>query len=145
MTCPSPTLKACVPEDLARRELDHPLERVLGRERRLERVVGADHVHAHRAHGAREHGVDARDPGGVDDVRRPGRASVSASPVEHVALEEAEVRVLAEVGAGERIAMEVVERDHLVRVDEPAGERRTDEAGAARDQDPLAGECTRRV
>ena len=56
-------------EDLARRELDHPLDRVLRGERRLERVVGADHVDAHRSHRAREHRVDAGDAGGVDDVR----------------------------------------------------------------------------
>ena len=36
--------------------------------------------------------------------------------------------------------MEVVERDHLVGVDEPTRERRADEAGAARDQDPLAAQ-----
>ncbi len=40
-------------EHLARRELDQPLERVLRRERRLEHVVRADHVHPHRAHRAR--------------------------------------------------------------------------------------------
>ena len=34
--------------------------------------------------------------------------------------------------------MEVVHRDHLVRVDEPARERGADEAGAARDQHALA-------
>ena len=34
--------------------------------------------------------------------------------------------------------MEVVDRDDLVRVDEPARERRADEPGAARDQDALA-------
>ena len=70
----------------------------------------------------------------------PRVASVEARQVEHVALHEAEVRMLAEVGARERVAVEVVERDHLVRVDEPAGERRPDEAGAAGDQDPLAAQ-----
>ena len=73
-------------EHLARRELDHPLDRVLRRERRLERVVGADHVDAHRAHGAREHGVDAGDARRVDDVRRPLRRLGQARQVEHVAL-----------------------------------------------------------
>ena len=36
------------PEHLARREVDEALERGEGRERRLERVVRADDVHAHR-------------------------------------------------------------------------------------------------
>ena len=98
-------------EDLARRELDHPLDRVLRRERRLERVVGADHVDAHRPHRAREHGVDAGDAGGVDDVRDALRGLGQARQVEDVALHEVEVRVVAEVGARERVAVEVVERD----------------------------------
>ena len=72
----------------------------------------------------------------VDALRGLGEAG----QVEHVALDEAEVRVLAEVRARERVAVQVVERDHLVRVDEPAGERRPDEAGAAGDQDPLAAQ-----
>ena len=127
-------------EDLARRELDHPLDRALRRQRCLERVVGADHVHAHRAHGAREHGVDAGDPGRVDDVRHALRRLGQAGQVEHVALDEVEVGVVAEVGPGERVAMEVVEREHVVRVDEPPRERRPDEAGAAGDQDLLAAQ-----
>ena len=57
-------------EDLARREVDEALERVARRERGLERVVGADDVHAHRPHRALEHGVDAGDRGAVDDVGR---------------------------------------------------------------------------
>ena len=57
-------------EDLAGREVDEALERRERRERGLERVVGADHVDAHRAHRAREHGVDAGDRRAVDEVRR---------------------------------------------------------------------------
>ena len=50
----------------------------------------------------------------------------------------------------ERVAVEVVERDDVVVVDEPAGERRPDEAGAAGDEDALAaqrhaGESSARV
>ena len=86
-------------EDLAGRELDQALERVLRRERRLEHVVGADQVHAHRPHRALEHGVDAGDRGAVDDVRRAARSSTAR--VEDVAL-EVEVRVLGEVGAAAR-------------------------------------------
>ena len=48
--------------------------------------------------------------------------------VEHVAAVEGEARVVGELGAGERVAVEVVERDHVVRVDEPPRERRADEA-----------------
>ena len=69
-------------EHLARREVDEALERVQRRERGLERVVGADHVDAHRPHRALEHGVDAGDRGAVDDVRRAARElgrSTSAS------------------------------------------------------------------
>ena len=55
-------------------------------ERRLERVVGADDVDAHRAHRALDHGVDAGDRGAVDDVRRALRELGQALGVEHVAL-----------------------------------------------------------
>ena len=64
---------------------------------------------------------------------RPGRSSTSPCT-------KLEVRVVAEVGARERVAVEVVERDDLVVVDEPARERRADEAGAAGDQDLLAAQ-----
>ena len=107
-------------EDLARREVDEALERVERADRRLEHVVGADHVHAHRPHRALEHGVDAGDRRAVDDVRRAARELAHALEVEHVGLVEGEVRVLGERRAGERVAVEVVGRDDLVRVDEPA-------------------------
>ena len=68
----------------------------------------------------------------------PRASSVIASAVEDVRLVEREVRVLGERRAAERVAVQVVGRDHLVRVDEPSGERRADEAGAARDEDSLA-------
>ena len=45
--------------------------------------------------------------------------------------------MLGERRAGQRVAVEVVERDDLVVVDEPARERRADEAGAAGDEDPF--------
>src|SRR5581483_12126805 len=76
--------------------------------------------------------------GAMDDVRRAGRDRAEAVRVEHVSLHEAEVLVLCEVEARERVAVEVVEGDHLVPLDELAGERRADEAGAAGDEDPLA-------
>ena len=83
-------------------------------------------------------GVDARDAGGVDDVRAAGHELGEPSEVEHVPLDELEVRVRFEVRPREGVAMEVVDGDHLVRVDEPSRERRADEPGAARDEDALA-------
>ncbi len=65
------------------------------------------------------------------ELREPGE-------VEHVPLDEAEVRVRLEVRPREGVAVKVVDRDHLVRVDEAPRERRADEAGAARDEDALA-------
>ena len=52
----------------------------------LERVEGADHVHAHRPDRALEHGVDARDAGAVDDVRHARRRGAQGVGVEDVAL-----------------------------------------------------------
>ena len=70
---------------------------------------------------ARELGQRAR-----GRARRPGRSvKFGCSP---------------SVGARERVAVEVVEGDDLVVVDEPPRERRADEAGAAGDQDPLAAQ-----
>ena len=60
--------------------------------------------------------------------------------VEHVALLEREVRVLRQLRPGQRVAVEVVHRHHLVLVDEPARERRADEARPARDEDSLAAQ-----
>ena len=56
-------------------------------------------------------------------ARRPGRS---------------EVRMVCERRAAERVAVEVVDGDDLVLVDEPARERRPDESGAARDDDALS-------
>ena len=128
-------------EDLARRELDQALERVLRRERRLQHVVGADHVHPHRPHRALEHVVDAGDRRAVDDVRRARGELAHRVRVEEVGRVELEVGVLGEIGARERVAVQVVERDDVVRVDEAAREGRADEPGAAGDQDPLAAQC----
>ena len=68
----------------------------------------------------------------------PARQLVHRVGVEDVALPEREVRVVGEVGAAERVAVEVVDGDDLVVVDEAARERRADESGAAGDEDPLA-------
>ena len=122
VTLPSRDVERVRAEDLARRELDEALERVLRRERSLERVVGADHVHAHRPHRAREHGVDAGDRRAVDDVRRAAGELDHRLGVEHVALAELEVRVVGEIGAGERVAVEVVDA-RRPRCRRPAGAR----------------------
>ena len=107
---------------------------------RLEDVVRADHVDAHRPDRALEDRVDAGDPRAVDDVRRSAHELHEVIQVEHVRLDEREVRMLAEVEPGQRIAMQVVERDDLVLVDEPPRERRPDEPGAAGDDDSLAAQ-----
>ena len=119
-------------------------------QRGLEDVVGPDHVHPHRAHRALEDRVDA------GDGRRSGRACVAPCAslreelgVEDVALDEAEVRMVHERRATERVAVQVVDRDDLVLVDEAPRERRADEARAARHDDALsrqshAGESTSR-
>ena len=57
--------------------------------------------------------------------------------VEHVALDEAQVLVLGEIGAGQRVAVQVVEHDDLVLGHEPPRERGADEARAAGHQDLL--------
>ena len=127
-------------EDLARRELDHALDRFPRRQRRLERVVGADDVHTHRPHGALEDGVDAGDRGRVDEVRGAADDVGEELLVENVPLHEAEVRVLGESGATERVAVQVVDGDDLVGLDEPLRERRADEPGAAGDDYALPGQ-----
>ena len=73
----------------------------------------------------------------MDDVRRPARELGDRVEVEDVRLVEREVRMLGERRAGERVAVEVVERDDLVVVDKPARERRADEACSAGHEDPF--------
>ena len=90
--------------------------------------------------GLSTHRVDAGDRRAVDDVRRALRELAHELGVEDVALDEGQVRVVGDLRRVERVAVEVVERDDLVVVDEPARERRGDEARAARDEDPLAAQ-----
>ena len=121
-------------EDLARREVDQPLDRAR-RVRGLEHVEGAHQVDAHRPHGALEHLVDARDRGHVDDVRGPRRELAHERQIEHVALHEAQVRVLREIGPGEGVAVQVVEDHDLVLLDQPPRQRGADEPRAAGHED----------
>ena len=70
-------------------------------------------------------------------VGRAARQLHQRLGLEHVDLVEREVRVLMQVSAGQRIAVQVVDRDDLVVLDEPPRERRRDEARAAGDHDSL--------
>ena len=80
---------ACVPKTSLVEKSTKRSSVVERRERGLERVVGADHVHAHRPHRALEHGVDAGDRRAVDEVRRAARGSRERVRVEDVALDAA--------------------------------------------------------
>ena len=71
----------------------------------------------------------------MDDVSRPFRQLTHEREVEHVPLDEAQVRVLGEVGTSQRVAVQVVEDHELVLLDELPRERRADEARPARHQD----------
>ena len=76
----------------------------------------------------------------MHDVRRAADELGEALEIEHVRFFEAEVGMLGERGALEGVAMEVVEGDDLVRVDEAPREGRPDEPGTARDHDPFTGQ-----
>ena len=85
--------------------------------------------------------------GRVGDRINRGGYKFDPIDVEDVALVEREVGMLGEVRPRQRVAVQVVERDDLVRIDQAPPERRRDEARAARDEDPLAlqrhpGECS---
>ncbi len=141
VTWPSLDVVGVRAEDLARREVDEALERVQRRERRLEHVVRADHVDAHRPDRALSTVSTPAIAAAVDDVRRPARrARARASASRTSAAWKVKFGCVGELGAAERVAVEVVERDDLVRVDEPPRERRADEAGAAGDEDALAAQ-----
>jgi hypothetical protein len=122
-------------KDLARRKVDHSLERRPGRVRGLEHVVRADQVHAHRPHRALEHCVHASDSGHVHDCVGAFCELAHERRVEDVALDEGQVRMVGQHRARQRVPVEVVEDDQLVLLDKPPRERRADESGAARDED----------
>ena len=140
VTWPSLTLNACCPKTSLVE--NSTIRSIVSRrlERRLERVVRADHVDPHGAHRAREDGVDAGDRSGVHEVRAALDQRAELVTVENVGLLEVEVRMGREIGARQRIAVEVVHRDDLVVVDQTPGEGRPDEPRPAGDHDPLAGE-----
>ena len=121
-------------EDLARREVDEALERVLRRERRLERVVGADHVHAHRPHRALEHGLDAGDRGAVDEVRRAAGELREPRAVEDVAWWSVKFGWSASSVPASASRWRLSTATISLSLDELARERRRDEAGAAGDR-----------
>ena len=137
-TCPSSTFSACVPKtSLVEKSMKRSSDGE-GRERGLERVVRADHVDAHRAHRALEHGVDTGDRRAMDEVRRAQRGVPERLCVEDVALDQLEVRMVGEIEPAQRVSMQVVVRDDRVAIDQLARQRRADEAGAAGDEDPLS-------
>ena len=68
---------------------------------------------------------------------RAGGELLDRVGVEDVGLVEIEVRMVGEIGRRESVAVEIVERDDLVLVDEGACERRRDEARAAGNEDAL--------
>ena len=119
-------------EDFAGRDLYEALDRGARGQCGLEHVVGADHVDAHRPDRAFADGVDPGDRGEVDDVSCPRRGLANCVGVEHVPLEEPQIRVVGELGARESVPVQVVERDDLVLGDQPTGQRRADEARPAR-------------
>ena len=129
-------------EHLARGVVDEAFDgRLWLRERAgLECVVGADEVHAHGADGAREHGVDARDAGAVDDVRRARRQLSHRLEVEHARPSWrgsgwSSSSVPPSVSRW-RLSTATTTLSSTSR----RAERRSDEAGAARDEDALPGE-----
>ena len=68
----------------------------------------------------------------------PCAASLQRLGVEDVALDQLEVRVVGEIEPAQCVAVQVVERDDRVAIDQLARQRRADEAGAAGDEDPLS-------
>ncbi len=68
----------------------------------------------------------------------PSAAAASAAASRMSPLQGLDVGVRREVGVAQRVAREVVVEDDVVVVDQPAGERAADEAGAARDQHAFA-------
>jgi hypothetical protein len=73
-------------------------------------------------------------------MSRAARKLLDGLRIEDVGLVEREVRMLAQVGSRERVAMQVVERDDLVVVEQLPREGRGDEPGAAGDEDALAAQ-----
>ena len=122
--------------DLAGRELDESLDPDV--ERRLHDLMRAQHVHFHRRDRVPVDRVHACDRRAVDhDVAAVDRAP-DRVVVHHVTLHEVQVRMSVDMGELNRIAMEVVVHDHLVGVEEPLDQMRSDESGASRDADPFS-------
>ena len=103
--------------DLAGRELDEALDADL--ERRLDHLMGAEHVHFHRPHRVAIDGIDAGDRRAVDHdlaaVDRLARRLV----VHDVALDEVQVLMAFEVRELQRVAVQVVVDHDFVGLDEP--------------------------
>ena len=76
----------------------------------------------------------------VDDVRGARGGLANGIRVEDVGFDEGQVRVLRQLAPGHRIAVQIVERDHLVVLDEASRQRRADEARPAGQEDALSGQ-----
>ena len=128
-------------EDLARREVDEPLERVLAsRARPRARCTCRSCSRASSAPGSRARCRRPRSPRSGRCASRPARARARARASSTSPCTKVRFGWSASSRAGERVAVQVVERDDLVVVDQPPRERRRDEAGAAREEDPLAAQ-----
>ena len=126
-------------EDLARREVDEALERVdASRARPRARCRCRSRSRASSAPGSRARSRRRRSRRSGRSASRRAASSFSRSPSRTSPWWSVKFGWSASVGARERVAVEVVDRDDLVVVDELARERRRDEAGAAGDEDPLA-------
>src|SRR6185295_2364540 len=87
-----------------------------GAQRGPDHRVGPQKVHFHCADAALHDGVDAGNRGAVDHDLAAGQRLFRRLDVQHVSLHEMEMRVLFEMSELDRIAMEVVVDDDLIRV-----------------------------
>ncbi len=108
------------PVDLAGRELDESFDAHL--QSRLDHLIGTEQVHLHRPDGAAIDRVDAGDGRAVNHYLAAVRGAAHVGKVEDVALHEVEVFMAVELRELERVAMEVVEHDDFIGLDEPLDE-----------------------
>jgi hypothetical protein len=100
----------------------------------LQGVEGAEQAHAHGERGVLHHRVDARDRRHVhEDVGIAG-GGAQRLEVHHVALHQLHIGVREQVGAGQGIAVQVVEQGDAVVGAQALGEGAADEPGPAGDE-----------
>jgi len=76
----------------------------------------------------------------VDDVSCVARRLADSVRVEDVGLDEGQVRVLCQLTAGHRIAVQVVQDHDLVVLHQASRQGRADEARSAGQEDAFAGQ-----